>query len=253
MRGKETKTTPKALHEFLDHVAQIRPHHTAIEESANRTTITYRGLATLSDRLRDRLLHLGVRPGDRVGIYIRKSIDAVVSIFGILKSGGAYIPVDPSAPASRNAYILNDCSVKAVITEKRFEERLRADFGQSGEMPRLLSLEATGGGQPLREMLECAQKKTPAPTAETVIPSPNDLAYILYTSGSTGKPKGVVLSHRHAVSFIDWCSGVFEPNEEDRFSSHAPFHFDLSIPDIYVSIKHGATQRSGFVPGSTFL
>ena len=70
---------------------------------------------------------------------------------------------------------------------------------------------------------------------------PDNLAYILYTSGSTGKPKGVMLSHQNAVSYVDWCSDGFEPSEIDRFSSHAPFHFDLSILDIYVSLKHGAT------------
>src|SRR5207248_11171965 len=77
--------------------------------------------------------------------------------------------------------------------------------------------------------------------AQTVANSPNDLAYILYTSGSTGKPKGVMLSHENATSYIHWCSGVFQPNENDRFSSHAPFHFDLSILDIYLAIKHSAT------------
>jgi amino acid adenylation domain-containing protein len=71
-------------------------------------------------------------------------------------------------------------------------------------------------------------------------PDPEEaLAYILYTSGSTGTPKGVMHSHASALSFIDWCSRALEPTFEDRFSSHAPFHFDLSILDIYVPIKHG--------------
>ena len=228
------------IHQFLDRSAQISPHHPAVEDDESGT-ITYQDLATLSNRLRDRLRHVGVRRGDRVGIYMRKSIDTVASIFGVLKIGAAYVPVDPGAPVARNAYILNDCSVKVVVVEKCFEERLRAETGRSGETPPFLLLEGIGGGLPLRQILDSWQEKEPAPVTETEIVSPDDLAYILYTSGSTGKPKGVMLSHRNAISFIDWCSEVFEPDEKDRFSSHAPFHFDLSILDIYVPIKHGAT------------
>lgn len=228
------------LHQFLDDSARRRPDHVAIEEPG-KGTITYGDLAALSDKLRDRLHHLGVRPGDRVGIYMGKSIDAVASIFGTLKTGAAYVPVDPGAPAARNAYILNDCSVKVVVLERRFEEGLRSEIARLGETPPLLLLEHIGGGLYLKNALEREDEREPVPPTETKIPSPDDLAYILYTSGSTGRPKGVMLSHRNAVSFVDWCSEVFEPREGDRFSSHAPFHFDLSILDIFVAIKHGAT------------
>ena len=78
----------------------------------------------------------------------------------------------------------------------------------------------------------------PKGIAKTLTP-PSNLAYILYTSGSTGKPKGVMLSHANATCFVDWCSESFAPTAADRFSSHAPFHFDLSIFDIYVSLLHG--------------
>ena len=98
-------STCKALHQFLLNAARLCPDRTAVEEPGHGM-LTYRELANLSDRLRDRLSALGVGPGDRVGIYMRKSIDAVVSIFGILKTGAAYVPVDPGAPAARNAYIL---------------------------------------------------------------------------------------------------------------------------------------------------
>ena len=240
--------TVKALHQFLDHSCRAYPQHTAIEEPGHGS-ISYRELDVLSDSLRDRLCYLGVRRGDRVGIYVRKSIDAVASILGILKAGAAYVPVDPSAPASRDAYILNDCSVKAVVMERGFEQRwraerpphLREESERLGQIPSLILTDGVGGGLPLMRALEREQERARAPVVETDVPSEDDLAYILYTSGSTGKPKGVMLSHRNAVSFVDWCSEAFEPNHGDRFSSHAPFHFDLSILDLYVSIKHAAT------------
>src|SRR5207245_1659401 len=68
-----------------------------------------------------------------------------------------------------------------------------------------------------------------------------DLAYILYTSGSTGRPKGVMLSHENAFTFLDWCDRTFDVGGSDRFASHAPFHFDLSIFDLYASCRAGAT------------
>src|SRR5688572_29152324 len=227
----------------LDHLlilsAQKYPDRIAVEETEGGA-ITYRDLNQLSDELRDRLIHLGVRPGDRVGIYLRKSIDAVASIFGILKSGAVYVPVDPGAPPARNAFIFSDCTVKAVILENRFVERFCAEFVSENEPPTLLVLDGAGGGSYLKAALDRANTDNPTVPGSFEL-TPDDLAYILYTSGSTGKPKGVMLSHQNALSFIDWCSEVFEPSEIDRFSSHAPFHFDLSILDIYVSIKHGAT------------
>jgi amino acid adenylation domain-containing protein len=105
----------------------------------------------------------------------------------------------------------------------------------------MLLLEGTGAGAALRAALDDLDARDPVPQVETATRAPTDLAYILYTSGSTGKPKGVMLSHENAVSFVNWCSEVFEPTSSDRFSSHAPFHFDLSILDIHVSLKHGAT------------
>jgi len=227
------------LHHLLALSAQQYPNRAAVEETEDRA-ITYHDLNQLSDQLRDRLTQLGVRPGDRVGIYLRKSIDSVASIFGILKAGAAYVPVDPGAPPARNAYIFSDCTVKAVIIENQFVEKFRAEFASPNELPTLITLDGIGGGDCLKSALEQVDSDRSTPPASFEL-SPDHLSYILYTSGSTGKPKGVMISHQNALSFVDWCSEVFEPSENDRFSSHAPFHFDLSILDIYVSLKHGAT------------
>lgn len=229
-----------SLHLYLDRAAPARLDHVAVEEPGVGT-ITYRELVALTDGLRDRLVHLGVRPGDRVGIYLRKSVDSVAAIFGILKTGAAHVPVDPMAPASRNAYIHNNCDVKVAIVEKRLEAAYREELGKLGPVPPMITIDGTGAGKPLAAWLEAEQRRDPAPVVPTHESQPDDLSYILYTSGSTGKPKGVMLTHRSAEAFIDWCSEVFEPRPEDRFSNHAPFHFDISVLDLYTSLKHGAT------------
>jgi L-proline---[L-prolyl-carrier protein] ligase len=228
------------LHHLLEKSGNTYPDHVAVEEPG-RGTMTYKELMDLSDHLRDCLYRLNVRPGDRVGIYLHKSIDAVATIFGIMKVGAIYVPVDPDAPVSRNGYILHDCSVKVIIAEQSVAEDLLKELTPLGEAPFILQLEHTGGGRFLKKALELQEAKKAFPKADTHMPLPDDLAYFLYTSGSTGKPKGVMLTHRNAMSFVDWCSEYFAPNQQDRFSSHAPFHFDLSIFDLYVSIKHGAT------------
>ena len=115
--------TSTALHQLLDVSASRFPDNVAVEESESGS-IRYAELGRLSDRLRDRLRRMGVKPGDRVGICMRKSADAVASLFGILKAGAAYVPVDPTAPASRNAFIFHDCAVKVLIVEARLAEAL---------------------------------------------------------------------------------------------------------------------------------
>lgn len=225
------------LHANLAQAARAHPDNVAVVDPG-RGTVSYRDFDRESDRLRDRLRAMGVQPGDRVGIWMRKSADAIIAIYGILKTGAAYVPVDPTAPPSRNAFILHDCQVRVIVLEARFTERLRAEIAALGSVPALIELDTVGGGAGLRAALAAAPADA---AAASHAPAPGDLAYILYTSGSTGKPKGVMLSHENAASFVDWCSEVFEPVGADRFSSHAPLHFDLSILDIHVCLKHGAT------------
>ncbi len=227
----------RVLHQAFINAVALYPENTAVVEPG-QASVSYRELHDLSDRVRDFLYAGGVRKGDRVGIYLRKSIDTVAIIYGILKTGAAYVPVDAGAPAARNAFIMHNCQVKLVFTERRNEAAFLKELTSLGTQPSLLILESTGGGAGLRSALDALQPQPPV--INTEMPESGDLAYILYTSGSTGKPKGVMLTHENAVSFVDWCSDVFEPLQTDRFSSHAPFHFDLSILDLHVTLKHGA-------------
>ncbi len=190
-----------ALHSILSEGrGEGRDTNAAVVDALTGASIDYGSLDRLSDRLRDRLVHLGVKPGDRVGAYLRKSIDGVASIFGILKSGAAYVPVDPTAPASRNAYIHHNCAVSAVIVEKRLAEAYRKAFEGLGDaLPPMILLDEVGGSIALEAALDELQSADPAPVAETVDPGDDALAYILYTSGSTGKPKGVMLTHDNLV------------------------------------------------------
>ena len=226
------------LPQLLSRSVQQHPDRVAAEEP-NGASITYEALDAMSNRVAAVLRAGGVHPGDRVGLCLPKSIDALIAIFGALKAGAAYVPVDPYAPAARCAYILNDCSVRMIVVDERLAEGLLTEIQALGTPPNMLRLSTIGGGHGIESAI--AEENEAAEDLSDCAPDADDLAYILYTSGSTGRPKGVMLSHRNAVSFVDWCSEVFEPTADDRFSSHAPLHFDLSILDLYVPLKHGAT------------
>ncbi|MGI8842659.1 MAG: amino acid adenylation domain-containing protein [Gemmatimonadaceae bacterium] len=217
------------------------PHRTAVEDPAGGS-VTYSELDALTDRVRDRLVASGVRRGDRVGVYVRKSIDAVAALLGAMKAGAAYVPVDASAPAWRSAYILHDCAVRLTFIEHVLLDEWGAEVDKLGDRPPVIALDGVGSGQALGAALDLLDSKQGMAPRSEIHGETDDLAYILYTSGSTGKPKGVMLTHRNALTFVDWCAAELAPVESDRFSSHAPFHFDLSILDLYLPLTYGATM-----------
>jgi amino acid adenylation domain-containing protein len=235
-------TDARHLSDFLDRAAVIRPDHPAVEDETGQVW-TYSQLSHAADRLSTRLARWGVGRGDRVGLFLPKSLEAVASIHGVLRSGAAYVPVDPASPSMRGAGILADAGVKAVVVAASLAESLRADWPLPGPRPRLIVVGADQHNSNLAPG-DAAWADVLSDDAPTPLPptrDPRDLAYILYTSGSTGQPKGVMLSHVNAFAFLDWCQSTFEPRPDDRFASHAPFHFDLSIFDLYASARVGAT------------
>jgi amino acid adenylation domain-containing protein len=233
---------PETLTRLFARAAALRPDHVAVEEIPDGS-ITYGELDALAARVTTALAAWDVRPGDRVGICLPKSIDAVAAILAVLRAGGAYVPVDPDGPPARAAFIFNDCGVRAVFATPARADALAAELAPLGPTPALFIIDESPAGAGMRAWVEHTEAQEPRrPGASRPgEPLPDDLAYILYTSGSTGKPKGVMLTHRNAMCFVNWCADEFGPSPDDRFSSHAPFHFDLSIFDLYVPMTRAAT------------
>lgn len=195
--------------------------------------LTYGQLDRLANRFARAFTLLGVEPGARVGIWLEKSAHAVAAMQGVLRVGGVYVPIDPLSPPRRAAAVLLDCGVRVVATTASQASNL-ASHGV--ECIALTMDEPFEGGFTFFDVERLSDEPLSIPPAHA-----DDLAYILYTSGSTGTPKGVCISHRNALAFVEWAAAAVEARAGDRFASHAPFHFDLSVFDLYVAFASGGT------------
>jgi amino acid adenylation domain-containing protein len=224
------------LCEYLEQSVREHPDRTAVVDPSGQT-LTYRELYERALRVAGFLVKTGIQPGDRVGVIAPKGVDVVATLFGVMSAGAAYVPADYTAPASRNRTLLADCAVKAVFLDPRCNAII--EEWPTSERPYVVWFDS-GDVTAAAPGTSWSAAVSHPPIGDRRLVGPEGLAYILYTSGSTGTPKGVTLTQENATSFVDWCSREFVPTPSDRFSSHAPFHFDLSILDLYVPLKHGA-------------
>ncbi len=227
---------PSLIHSYLQRAAVKTPDATAVVDRDHQ--LTYAELDRKSDRVAARLLDLGVGTGDRVGLFLPKSIDAVVAIYGVMKAGAAYVPIDPSSRETRAAYIAGNCGITHLISVKAKRSMWPAFAAIGVEHVICMDGDPDSGDDGLVVHGRGWVDEADPPQLPRLIAQ--DLAYILYTSGSTGNPKGVMLTHANCLGFVEWAVEEFGVTASDRLSSHAPLHFDLSTFDLYAAVVAGA-------------
>ena len=222
----------RTLPDLLDSSSQRFPDRPAVVDAVD-ASMSYSELNARSDAFAAFLAARGVRSGDRVAVAVPKCLEAVVAFFGIMKAGAAYVPLDAGGPLERGRRILEECDVRAAVVNAR----------TIAMVPDALDtlVIAVDRRAHLPGSVHFQDAIADSNAAVAARPAAHDVAYIIFTSGSTGAPKGAMITHANALSFLDWCSSIFHPCESDRFANHAPFYFDPSVFDLYLSVKHGAS------------
>jgi len=208
------------LHHLLEQAAQRTPGATAVVCGRKRTT--YRELNSRANQIARYLIKLGAGPGALVGVFLERNSDLLPAILGVLKSGAAYVPLDPSYPRERLAAILEDAKAPIVLTQQSLAGTL------SGTVSKVICVDS--------EWNRIAQESSENPAVGF---RPEDLAYVLFTSGSTGRPKGVALEHRSAAMFVRWAQTVFSAQELAGVLLSTSVCFDLSVFEIFVPLSVG--------------
>lgn len=209
----------KTIYQLFEEQAERCPQKTAV--SFNEETITYEKLNQKANQLAGFLQQQGVGQGSIVGLMVTHSIEMVVGILGIIKSGGAYLPIDPEYPADRIDYLIKDSGLGVLLTN--CTENTNVDF--AGRLFRLDD-ESIFTGSPAN------------PEARS---TPNGLVYIIYTSGSTGKPKGVMIEHKGLVNYIWWAKKMYVRSSEEVFALYSSLSFDLTVTSIFTPLISGNT------------
>lgn len=208
------------LHELIDAQARRTPH--AIALTFENAQLTYDQVRRRANGLAHALLAHGVGRGSLVGVCLERSFEMAIGLLAVLKTGAAYVPLDPEYPAERLAFILGDIRAAAVLTQARWQDKLAPQEG--------CAIFALDGFTP---------EKEEAPPAAA---QPDDAAYVIFTSGSTGQPKGVVNTHRNICNRLHWKQAAYPLTPADRLMQKTPFTFDVSVPELFAPLMIGAAM-----------
>jgi amino acid adenylation domain-containing protein len=212
------------LQTLFEEKLKMFPGKTAIEVVTNGNSLTYSDLEKRSNQFANYLLKKGFHQGSIAGISMSRSEAMVVAVFGVLKAGGTYLPLDPAFPDDRLFYMMEDSGATVLITEEIFMDR----FNKIDVLKIFFDTEQS----------KITKEKSHVPE---INPDKYSLAYIIYTSGSTGKPKGVKVYHRSVVNFIKSMSGIPGLSSEDRLLAVTTLSFDISVLEIFLPLSQGAT------------
>jgi amino acid adenylation domain-containing protein len=201
---------------------EARRRGEAVAVVSGRERLTYDELNRRANQIANHLLSIGVHIEQRVGICVERSIDMVAGLLAILKAGAVYVPMDPSYPRERLAFILEDAGLSVILVQQRVIDRLPEHSA------RLVSLD-TGW-----EAISRASESDP----DTGVVSEN-LSYVIYTSGSTGRPKGVAIEHHNAVATLDWARNTFSSEELSSVLASTSICFDLSVFELFAPLSTG--------------
>ncbi|MPY87931.1 MAG: AMP-binding protein [Luteitalea sp.] len=229
--------------DLLAHSAQRLPDKVGLVAGDRR--LTFAELDALANRVAHGLRQQGVGRGDRVAIFLENSVEAVISIFGALKAGGVFMPINPTTKAEKLAFVLNNSRAAALVTAGKQSHVLEEMKGRTPHL-RTVLLSTPGGTErghgfqvsALEDVTSREAWSGPPPTAGCI---DVDLAALIYTSGSTGHPKGVMLTHLNIVSAATSITTYLENTPDDIVLNVLPLSFDYGLYQVLMAFKLGGT------------
>ncbi|WP_161500499.1 condensation domain-containing protein, partial [Streptomyces antimycoticus] len=224
--GDAAQTATATLAELFE--ARVRECPEAGAVSLGADTLTYAELNTRANALARLLVARGAGPGRFVGLVLPRSIDLVVALLAVVKSGAAYVPIDPAYPADRIAYTISDVDLTLLVTDTRVEVAL-----PEGVERVVLGDEEVRAGLAALPGTDLTDADRPSPLL------PVAPAYVIYTSGSTGRPKGVVVSHRNVVRLFAATRRWFPFGADEVWTLFHSYAFDFSVWELWGPLLHG--------------
>jgi amino acid adenylation domain-containing protein len=212
----------ECIHKLIERQVDLTPDAAAV--TCGDAHLTYSELNARANQLARFLADRSIGRGQLVGLYLDHSIETLVAIMGVLKSGAAYLPLDPGYPKARVRFIAGDSSLRLMLTQERHSEKLSE-----------IDCEKFCVDSQWEEVSQYSSQNLPGSEQGS-----EELAYVIYTSGSTGEPKGVMITHRNLINYIWWAKSEYlESGEEEAFALYSSLAFDLTVTSIYVPLMSG--------------